>query len=116
MNSAFPTGFESDAPGFRRVIPKEVFLAKLQRSKQRANEARMIKRVNDQFSGNFREFDPLCAVIPQIGRDMFCAYQRIFIAAYFFPFLFFGNFVFRFPYEPSVRKSDPPRLRIVRYP
>lgn len=116
MNSDLPTGFDSDLPGFRRVIPKEVFLAKLERNKQRASEARMIKAVNDQFSGNFREFDPLYAVIPDISRDMFCAYQRMLIAAYFFPFLFFGNFVFRFPYEPPVSKSDTPHLRIVRYP
>jgi hypothetical protein len=112
MKSDLPVIPRSELPGFRKVIPKEVFLAKLD---QKRKYTAVSITVNDRVSENIPTIDPLLwGVVYELNRSALCAQQNILIATYLCSFWFFGNLVLLFPFPPVHIKPNPPHLRIVR--
>ncbi len=96
-------------PGFRKVIPKEVFLMK-QRQKK---EERMMLVVPDE-QVHVDAVVHLYGVMYALSCDAICAQQKILIATYFFPFFFFENVALLLRAAPVQSSKRTPHLRIVR--
>jgi hypothetical protein len=112
MKSDLPVIPRSELPGFRKVVPKEVFLAKLE---QKRKYVAVSITVNDRVSGNVPTIDPLLwGVVYELNRSALSLQQNMLIATYLCSFWFFGNLVLLFPFPSVYTKPDPPHLRIVR--
>lgn len=101
----------ANMPGFRKVIPKEVFFMKLKQK----NEALILTLAsNEQTRPDVVAMNHLYEMMCTLNRNALRAQQKMFIATYSTPFLFYENFVKLLLISPFSEKPVAPHLRLVR--
>lgn len=96
-------------PGFRKVVPKEVFLMKLRQKEERRT---MLVVPDDPIHPNVDAVGHLYGVMCALSYDVIRVHQKILIATYFFPFFFYKNFML-LRTAPVCNEQHTPHLRIV---
>lgn len=111
MNNNLQLATLASMPGFRKVIPKEVFLTKL---KQKKEALLLMLTARDSTYTNFVAMGSFCGAMHALTRDTLRVQQKMFFAACFMPLLFYGNVAQLLLIAPLTRRATKPRLHIVR--